>query len=67
MSSDIPAATAANRKPAVMIFMVLPNVLDHRWLLVARLLPKRSEAESAGGVTRVAIRWIALFDFIILE
>jgi hypothetical protein len=43
------------------------NVLDHRWLLVARLLPKRSEAESAGGVTRVAIRWIALFDFIILE
>jgi len=34
---------------------------------VARLLPKRSEAEPAGGVTRVAIRWIALFDFIILE
>jgi hypothetical protein len=39
-----------------------PNVGDHRWLAVARLLPKRSEAEPAGGVTRVAIRWIALFD-----
>jgi len=36
------------------------NVRDHRWLPVARLLPKRSEAESAGGVTRVGIRWIAL-------
>jgi len=46
---------------------ILANVRDHRWLPVARLLPKRSEAESAGGVTRVAIRWIALLAFLLFS
>jgi hypothetical protein len=39
----------------------LPNVRDHRWLPVARLVPGEERAQ-ARGVTRVAIRWIALFD-----
>jgi hypothetical protein len=39
------------------------NVRGHSSSPVARLQPKRSEAESAGGVTRVAIRWIALLAF----
>jgi hypothetical protein len=40
------------------------NVRDHRWLPMARLLPGDERAQ-AGGVTRVAIRWIALFGYFI--
>jgi hypothetical protein len=36
------------------------NVRDHRYLPVARLL-LGEERTQAGGVTRVGIRWIALF------
>jgi hypothetical protein len=39
------------------------NVRDHRWLPVARLVPGEERAQ-ARGVTRVAIRWIALFGFL---
>ena len=38
------------------------NVRDHRWLPVARLVPGEERAQ-AQGVTRVAIRWIALFGY----
>jgi hypothetical protein len=38
------------------------NVRDHRWLPVARLVPGEERAQ-ARGVTRVAIRWIALFGW----
>ena len=40
------------------------NVRDHRWLQLARLLPGDERAQ-AGGVTRLAIRWIALFGYFI--
>lgn len=43
------------------IFM--SNVRGDLSLPVARFLPKRSEAEPAGSVTRVGIRWIAVFGF----
>jgi hypothetical protein len=43
-----------------MSYIFLPNVRDQRWLPVARLLPGEERAQ-AGGVTRVALRWIALF------
>ena len=44
-------------------FMLLyfANVRDHRWLPVARSMPGEERAQ-AWSVTRVAIRWIALFD-----
>jgi hypothetical protein len=45
---------------------IFPNVRDHRWLPVARLLPGEERAQ-AGGVTRVAIRWIALFGFLFYD
>jgi hypothetical protein len=48
-------------------FISFPNVRDHRWLPVARLLLRRSEAESAGGVTRVAISVIALLGVIFIS
>ena len=41
-------------------FIFFANVRDHRWLPVARLVPGE-ERTQARGVTRVAIRWIALF------
>jgi hypothetical protein len=37
-----------------------PNVRDHRWVAVARPMAG-SDSDPASGVTRVAIRWIALF------
>lgn len=40
------------------------NVRNHRWLPMARLLPGDERAQ-AGGVTRVANRWIALFVYFI--
>jgi hypothetical protein len=40
----------------------MPNVRDHRHLPVARLL-RGEERTQVGGVTRVAIRWIALFAY----
>jgi hypothetical protein len=46
--------------------IIFPNVRDHRWLPVARLLPGE-ERTQAGGVTRVAIRWIALLAFFDLK
>jgi hypothetical protein len=39
---------------------IFANVRDHRWLPVARPMPGE-ERTQAWGVTRVAIRWIALF------
>jgi hypothetical protein len=42
------------------------NVRDHRWLPVARLVPGEERAQ-ARGVTRVAIRWIALFGLFVVE
>jgi len=45
-------------------YMVLANVRDHRWLPVARPMPSE-RSESASGVPRVAIRWIALFGIFV--
>jgi hypothetical protein len=44
----------------------LPNVRDHRWLPVARLVPGEERAQ-AWSVTRVGVRWTALFGFILLN
>jgi hypothetical protein len=41
------------------------NVRDHRWLPVARSVPGEERAQER-SVTRIAIRWIALFAFICL-
>jgi hypothetical protein len=42
---------------------IFPNVRDHRWLPVARLMAG-SDSDQASGVTRVAIRCIALFGIL---
>jgi hypothetical protein len=44
---------------------IFPNVSDHRWLPVARSMPGEERAQ-AWSVTRVAIRWIALFGMLLL-
>jgi hypothetical protein len=56
------SADKNHRQPSMSgdIFICLPNVRDHRWLPVARPMPGE-ERTQAWGVTRVAIRWIALF------
>ena len=61
---EIPAAPKIMTVLKSMVTFFLQNVRDHRWLPMARL-PPGDERAQAGGVTRVAIRWIALLGYFI--
>jgi hypothetical protein len=61
---DIPAAPKIMTALKSMVTFFLQNVRNHRWLPRVRLLPGDERAQ-AGGVTRVAIRLIALFGYFI--
>ena len=55
----MPKATLGAELPSEIAYLFVANVRDHRWLPVARPMAG-SDSDQASGVTRVAIRWIAL-------
>ena len=61
-----PMSTRLQKDQTYADFKFIANVRDHRWLPVARPMPGE-ERTQAWGVTRVAIRWIALLALFYFE